>query len=149
MLGATIAPVPRAKSRSAAHLVGLGDIDAIAVHGSILTGFPYKSISAFKNASTLKLDSIRSTLALNKKRAARRKEAGRLNPNESDRLYRLATVFEHTVELFEGDIPAAVEWLNRERPVLGGKTPLEMTSTEVGAKQVLQLIGRLEDGVFS
>ena len=149
MSTATGAVVPRAASLSAAHLVGLGSVDAISVHGSILAGFPYKSIRTFKDASTLKLDSIRSTLALKKKQAARRKEIGRLSPNESDKLYRLATVFEQTVKLFEGDVPAAVKWLNLERTVLGGKTPLEMTATEVGARQVLQLIGRLEDGVFS
>jgi len=149
MVASTIDAPKLSQKITAASLVGLSDFTSMDIHDSILAGFPYKSISTFKLASTLKLDTIRLTLALKKRQLVNRKKTGRLTHNESERLYRLATVFEHAMDLFEGDIAATVEWLNKERSVLGGRTPLEMTTTNVGANEVLHLIGRLEHGIFS
>lgn len=68
---------------------------------------------------------------------------------ESERLLRLSSVFEKAVELFEGDVAAAVNWLVSPRKALGDHTPLEYSRTELGAREVEGLIGRLEHGVFS
>lgn len=62
---------------------------------------------------------------------------------------RLARLTEAAIELFEGDTEAAQGWMKAPRAVLGGKTPLEMAATEIGAREVENLILRLEDGVFS
>jgi putative toxin-antitoxin system antitoxin component (TIGR02293 family) len=53
------------------------------------------------------------------------------------------------VELFEGDVKAAKKWLQTPQRALGGAVPLEFASTEAGAKEVENLIGRLEHGVFT
>jgi putative toxin-antitoxin system antitoxin component (TIGR02293 family) len=79
----------------------------------------------------------------------RRKEGGRLRPEESDRLLRAARVFGGTIALFEGDADAARTWLSSPQRALGGAVPLEMARTEVGAREVESLVGRLEHGVFS
>ncbi len=80
---------------------------------------------------------------------ARRKAAGRLAPDESERLLRISTVFEKTVDLFEGDVAGAVAWLTSPKRALGRETPLAYSRTELGAREVEDLIGRLEHGVFS
>jgi uncharacterized protein (DUF2384 family) len=36
-----------------------------------------------------------------------------------------------------------------DRCLLGGAIPLEIAKTEVGAREVEQIIGRLEQGVFT
>lgn len=75
--------------------------------------------------------------------------AGRVAKEESERLLRLAMIHEQAVNLFEGDATAASDWLARPRKALGGKSPLEAGETEIGAREVEDLIGRLEHGVFS
>jgi putative toxin-antitoxin system antitoxin component (TIGR02293 family) len=71
------------------------------------------------------------------------------SPQESERLLRISGVFERAVELFEGDIAAAVTWLTTPQKSLGRHSPLIYARTEVGAREVENLIGRLEHGVFT
>ena len=80
---------------------------------------------------------------------ARRKDEGRLRPDESDRLVRVARIFGRAIDLFEGNAPAARQWLGKPNTALGGASPLEMVTSEVGAREIVGLIGRLEHGVFS
>jgi putative toxin-antitoxin system antitoxin component (TIGR02293 family) len=80
---------------------------------------------------------------------SRRKKAGRLQPDESDRLVRLATVFNRAIDLFEGDKARAAEWFRTPKKALNQASPLEYSDTEIGIQEVTDLIGRLEHGVFS
>ena len=79
----------------------------------------------------------------------RRRERGRLEPAESDRILRVSRVFAAAIELFEGDAIAARRWLLQKQKALGEKRPLDLLRTELGAREVEALIGRLEHGVFS
>ena len=79
----------------------------------------------------------------------RRKREGVFAPDESDRLLRAARVFGRTLELFDGDRDRALDWLTTPQPGLGGAIPLQMARTDVGAREVERLVGRLEQGVFS
>ncbi|CRI63064.1 conserved hypothetical protein [Thiocapsa sp. KS1] len=79
----------------------------------------------------------------------RRSPDGRLSPEESDRVYRIAAAFSDAVDLFEGDASAASGWLGEPAKALGGTAPIEHLDTEAGATQVHDLIGRLEHGVYS
>ena len=79
----------------------------------------------------------------------RRSKAGRLKAEESERLLRFSRLFTMAVELFDGEPLAAQEWLAAESRALQGKTPLEVSKTEVGAREVENLITRLEHGVFT
>jgi putative toxin-antitoxin system antitoxin component (TIGR02293 family) len=92
---------------------------------------------------------IASVLGIPERTMARRKATGRFSPVESERLLRVATVFEKAVELFEGDVPGAATWLTGPKAALGRQTPLAYSRTELGAREVESLIGRLEYGVFS
>jgi putative toxin-antitoxin system antitoxin component (TIGR02293 family) len=74
---------------------------------------------------------------------------GRLQPDESDRLVRAARIFAQAVGLFEGDEEAARRWLTSPQPALGGSTPWDYAATEIGAREVENLIGRLEHGIPS
>ena len=79
----------------------------------------------------------------------RRKQAGRFNRAESDKIVRATEVFDAAVELFEGDRKAANDWMRSKVKGLGDKTPMEMLGTSVESEAVLDLIGRLEHGVFA
>ncbi|QOV89889.1 type II RES/Xre toxin-antitoxin system antitoxin [Humisphaera borealis] len=73
----------------------------------------------------------------------------RLSSEESDRLVRLARLMAAADALHEGDAEAARRWMESPKSALGGSSPLKFAQTEVGAREVEHLIGRLEHGVFS
>lgn len=75
-----------------------------------------------------------------------RKEHRRLSPVESDRAYRLASIFALASEVFEGE-DAARSWLKTPLIGLGGKAPYDLIHTEVGTKEVIDLLKRIEYGV--
>jgi putative toxin-antitoxin system antitoxin component (TIGR02293 family) len=73
----------------------------------------------------------------------------RLSPEESDRIYRVASIIDSADQLFEGDHEAALRWLKEPSRALGGVTPLDCLETEAGTEMVRDLIGRLEYGVIT
>ena len=115
----------------------------------IEAGLPFKALESLAALSGLSVPPIASVLGIPERTLARRKAVGRFAPDESERLLRISTVFEKAVELFEGDVAGAVTWLTSPRRALGYQTPLAYSRTELGAREVENLIGRLEHGVFS
>lgn len=85
-------------------------------------------------------------LSLSKQTYARRRKQGRLSVAESDRVVRYAELL-RCAAVFLGDGDAAAHWLNTPAPALGGEAPLDHATTEIGARNVLRLIGRLEHGI--
>ncbi|HEX9997334.1 MAG TPA: antitoxin Xre/MbcA/ParS toxin-binding domain-containing protein [Abditibacterium sp.] len=138
-----------ARSVSLAGLLGLEEQNTQELIGRIQAGLPFSSFDVFHRASGISKPQIASTIVLKPSTMARRKKSGYLSADQSERLVRLAKVSESAVSLFEGDVAKAREWMEKPRSALGGKTPLEMTATELGAREVENLILRLEDGTFS
>lgn len=56
--------------------------------------------------------------------------------------------YERALQVFE-DEDVAHKWLKTKLNVLGDKTPLEAVSDRFGAELVLDILGRIEHGVFS
>ena len=140
-----------AKSSSSAYLQSLGvevggTIDVIA---KIQAGFPYKVLEGFGKSTSLPIAEIARLVSIPQRTLTRRKQAGRLHPDESERLFRVARVIEKAVQLFEGDREAAMRWFQTPQPALDGRKPIEFARTEVGGREVEDLIGRLEHGVFT
>ncbi len=72
----------------------------------------------------------------------------RFKPEESERILRVASVFQIAEDVLES--PAAAQrWLTSPKRALAGLTPLDCCDTEVGAREVEQLLERLAEGVFS
>lgn len=129
--------------------LGLKAAQADKLIHEVERGLPYKALESLAAASGVAVSVIASIAGIPDRTLARRKAASRLAPDESERLLRLSTIFEKAVGLFEGDIPAAVTWLTSAKKALGNQTPLGYSRTEIGAREVENLIGRLEHGVFS
>lgn len=72
----------------------------------------------------------------------------RFMPDESERIVRVARVFQRAVEVM-GNVVGGRRWFKTPKPALGGCTPLEFCDTEPGAMEVENLLGRLEHGVFT
>jgi putative toxin-antitoxin system antitoxin component (TIGR02293 family) len=79
---------------------------------------------------------------------ARRKKAKRFPFAESERIFRVARLFDRAITVF-GDAEAARTWLKKPSWSLGDISPLAYARTELGAQEVENLLGRIEDGVFA
>jgi putative toxin-antitoxin system antitoxin component (TIGR02293 family) len=112
-------------------------------------GLPFRAIDRFRSTSGLTLDRIKQVARISEGSFARRKQSGRLSPDESERLLRISRIFECATSLYEGDQVTAQEWLETPIPALGDQRPLDLAQTEPGAREVENLIGRIEHGVVS
>ena len=115
----------------------------------VKSGFSYSMFETFQNSMGIPIDELARLVDIKIRTLARRRDVGKLESDESDRLLRASRILGRAIELFEGDIKSARDWFTRPVLALGNKTPLEVSSTEVGALEVENLIGRLEHGVFS
>jgi putative toxin-antitoxin system antitoxin component (TIGR02293 family) len=130
-------------------LLGLKAGGTVELLGQIKRGLGYNSIEHFIREADIPRDEAIGLVRISTRTLARRKEKGRLSPDESDRLVRAARIVSQARQLFEGDAEAANRWLKTSQPALGGSTPTEYAQTEIGAREVEGLITRLEHGVFS
>jgi putative toxin-antitoxin system antitoxin component (TIGR02293 family) len=115
---------------------------------AIRAGFPHSAVERFLESSGLSMQEIASSLDLSIRSLQRRKHEGRLARYESDRLYRLARLVV-LAEHYLGDHERAIEWLRRPNHVLGGVAPLKIVDTELGARQVENVLGRIGYGGVS
>lgn len=116
----------------------------------IREGFPYKAGSHVRDLLNLPLPVFAGIIEVSERTLARVRTSPnqRLSTVASDRLYRLARIFSIACEVLE-DKGKAGEWLRRQQTGLGGKTPLDLLRTEAGAKEVEDLLWRIEYGVIS
>ncbi len=129
--------------------LGIGTANVVEVAEMLRQGLPYEALGRLEECCGLPLESILAVARIPRRALARRKARRRFSAEESERLYRLALVFEKSVELFEGDAAAARNWLTTPNEALVDQPPLKMIETEIGAREVEDLIGRLEHGVFA
>jgi putative toxin-antitoxin system antitoxin component (TIGR02293 family) len=117
--------------------------------GLVEAGLPFSVIARFQKTSGLTFERIKKVARISEGSFARRKQSGRLSQDESERLLRLARVYECAVGLYDGDQAGALQWLETPVPALGNQRPLDAAQTEPGAREVEDLIGRIEHGVVS
>ena len=130
-------------------LLGLDPVDTARLVDRVEEGLSFAELERLRQNMGLSMDEIAGLVQIRPRTLDRRKKEGRLHPEESDRLLRASRVFGRAIALFEGDGEGALGWLSTPQMALGGAVPLEMARTEIGAREVEGLIGRLEHGVFS
>ena len=119
---------------------------AAELRSRIQQGFPYSALDSVRERLRLSLPEAAHVLHTPVRTLARRRQDRKLQAAESDRLYRLARVAGQAVAVFGSEEPA-VQWLRRPNRALGGETPLHLLDTEIGTRQVEDVLGRLEFGV--
>jgi putative toxin-antitoxin system antitoxin component (TIGR02293 family) len=137
------------RDESGSRLLGVRVRTAVELVAHVQRGFSYAAFERLQRALGMPAQELAECVQIPTRTLLRRRESGRLLPEESDRLLRVARVFQQAVELFEGDEGRARQWLNSPKRALGDHTPLDWMRTEAGAREVENLIGRLEHGVFS
>src|SRR5829696_6615255 len=130
-------------------LIGLKVKNPVDLVRHVEKGLAFTAVEALQQQMDLATKDMAALLDIKFRTFLRRKETGRLQPAESDRVLRTSKLFARAQDLFNGDQKAARGWLMNPQRALGGAVPLEIAKTEVGAREVEKIIGRLEQGVFT
>ena len=116
----------------------------------VLGGLPVGEFDALRAMLALPVETLAAKVGLSTATLARRRADQKpLDRDHGDRIIRYARLFWKTVDFFEGDEAAARSWLASAAPALDGQTPMDFAETEIGAREVEDLIGRLEYGVYA
>jgi putative toxin-antitoxin system antitoxin component (TIGR02293 family) len=117
------------------------------LHDIVVEGLPKTSVRALFSRLSERYDvevqPLRDFVA---PRATLKRRRTRLSPAESQRLERLARIVAMTEEVWQ-DKTAAAEFLVRPHRGLGGRTPLQMAATDLGARQVEEILASIEFGL--
>jgi putative toxin-antitoxin system antitoxin component (TIGR02293 family) len=114
----------------------------------IQKGLRFSELETLQSTIDLPFEQLAAKLAISRSTLQRRKAAGRLSPDESDKVMRLSRLLEHATNVF-GDVEKARAWLKFPQRGLGGAVPLDYAETEVGAREVDDLLGRIDYGVYT
>ncbi len=114
----------------------------------IQIGLPVRELGDLQASLAVPMERLAPMLGISKATLHRRKAGGRLAPAESDRVVRFARLMGKAVEVMESEENAR-QWLTSPQFGLGGAVPLDYARTEVGAREVEDLLGRIEYGVYS
>ena len=115
----------------------------------VAAGLPTQALREISGSLGIQMSRVGPLVNIAPKTLQRRLQAGgRLKPAESERVVRLMRLVARAHAVL-GDEAKARAWLERPLRELGGKTALELSATEPGAREVEQVLGRLEHGVFA
>lgn len=114
----------------------------------IKRGLPYRSLESVRERLRLSVPEAANVLHMPPRTLARRRQTRKLDGDESDRLYRIARVAAQAFAVFGAEDKAAT-WLRRPNRALNGELPIDLIDTDVGARQIEDLLGRIEHGVVS
>lgn len=102
---------------------------------AVRLGLPFAALQELAGQLLLSLEQVALVVGIPPRTLARRKQAGHLNPQESDRLCRLGHVVSQAAETL-GSVEKARAWLKTPNRALSCDTPLDILDTEIGARQV-------------
>ena len=114
----------------------------------IQKGLPFSDLKVLQDSIDVPFEQLAAKLAISRSTLQRRKTAGRLSPDESDKVMRFSQLLEHATKVF-GDVEKARAWLKHPQRGLGGAVPLDYAETEIGAREVDNLLGRIDYSVYS
>ncbi len=114
----------------------------------VRAGLSVKELYELQEALNVPMEKLAPKLGISKATLHRRKAKGRLAAEESDRVLRFARLMGKAVEVLESEENARA-WLMSPQVGLGGEVPLDYAETELGAREVEDLLGRIEYGVYS
>lgn len=113
----------------------------------IRTGIPGLAVKELMREAALTSKELSEAIGIPDRTLSRRLNETRLSAGESERVVRVATMLDRARDVF-GSSRVGKEWLHRENRSLGGATPWSLLDTDIGGREVLAVLGRLEHGVF-
>ena len=131
------------------NLLGIETADNLKLAEKVEAGFSFGAFERLGKTTGLSVERLRVAMRITPRTLTRRRKEKKLSPEESDRLVSVSRLLAQTFELFEGNTEAGMRWFQSPNRALNGQSPIEIAATETGAREVENLIGRLEHGVFT
>ncbi|MEM7384101.1 MAG: antitoxin Xre/MbcA/ParS toxin-binding domain-containing protein [Verrucomicrobiota bacterium] len=115
----------------------------------IRAGLPSEVIQSVVESSDVSEEVLYKALRIAKRTVARRKAASaRLKASESELIYRFSCVLVAAREVL-GDKGKARRWMLSENRALNGQRPIDLLDTGIGFRDVMDVLRRIEFGVYS
>ncbi len=127
--------------------IGIDSENLAGLISRIKQGLPVSSLTRLSKQLGVPEKRLLVVANIPQRTLTRRKKEGRFKPDESERVLRLARLYEHAMKVFKRK-ESVQQWFQSSVKGLGGKTPLEFADTEPGAQEVEDMLGRIADGVF-
>lgn len=124
------------------------DSSAADLRAAVRRGFAYRSFEAVRQALGLSQQELSAVIGISSRTIARRREERQLTAAESDRLYRIARTLAHAASVF-GSVERGRQWCARGNRALGGEAPIAVLDTDIGVRQVEDVLLRIEHGIHS
>ena len=118
---------------------GLGVVELVR------RGLPIGAVQFVLNSGRLTLAEL-DQVVLPRRTLAHRRKLGRLTPEQSDRLIRVARVLAAAEATFGGQQKAGT-WLRRPTSALRGERPLHLLDTDEGTREGENLLGLIGHGI--
>jgi len=145
------AAAPKRKQSAVSH-IGTGQIlaakSSFQLIQAIEKGLNFSQLEKLQRALGVSLDQVATILGMARATLHRRKMSGRLDPQESDRVMRFARLFDRAAVVLE-TAENARAWFFAPQRGLGGEKPVNFAQTEVGAREVEDLLERIDRTVYS
>ena len=123
----------------------------VTVHQQISrihAGLSFRAVENLQKALDLPMERVASVLGMSRATLHRRKIQGKIDKDASEKLVRYQRLLKKAEDVFGNAAPAR-EWLTHKQTGLGGAVPLDFAKSEIGAREVENLLGRIEYGVYS
>lgn len=112
---------------------------------AVREGLPITAVNEFVEAGILGVAEL-DRLGIPRHGSGHQGDQGKLTPEQSDRLLRVARIIRQAEGTF-GSQDKARRWLRRPTAALDGQAPLDLLDTEIGARSVEDLLGRIAHGI--
>ncbi len=142
-----IATVTSYRADDLSRFLGLELSSTTELIGAVRQGLPYSVFERVQETLRVSAQTLATLVGVPVRTLNKRKHEGRFSRGESDNLLRVVRVLSQIFDFFS-EPEAALSWLQAPEMALGGATPLSLLDTEIGAQEILRLLGQLEHGVL-
>ena len=111
-------------------------------------GLPLSTLEEFSAYSGIAVKDLLEVVIPARTLKHRRQRQEPLNLDESDRLARVARLWELGVKVF-GDPDKARRWLTKPKMRFEERSPLTMMHTDLGSRQVEEMLIQIDEGMFA
>lgn len=127
-------------------------LSMLELHSALVKGLPSDTLVRLVELSSgMPLQALSTALGVSERTLHRKKNSDQpvqLTSTQSDRAFRYAEVVAKAALLL-GTREDAIRWLTKEAIGLNRQRPVDLLETSAGAEMVLDLLGRLEHGVYT
>lgn len=118
------------------------------LHDLAINGLSKRVLIRLASNLDMSIRAVSALLNITERTIQRKKENDSLDLATSEQILQVAEVFSRGIEVF-GSEENLKEWMNSANMAMGNKKPLELLKSRYGAQMVLDVIGRIENGIIS